>query len=122
MEYTDTATIRRARAGRAKPAASQALDSRRLAANARQAADFLRTLANEHRLMILCALIERERSVGEIAARVGIAQPNASQHLLKLKAERLVATRRDGQTIYYRLVSRDVAPLIAKLYDMFCRA
>ncbi len=94
---------------------------RRLAAQARQAADFLRSIASENRLMILCALVEGERSVGELAARLGIAQPNASQHLFKLKSEGLVAARRDGQTIRYRLASDRVAPLIAQLHAMFCR-
>jgi DNA-binding transcriptional ArsR family regulator len=88
---------------------------------ARRAAEFLRSLANEHRLLILCALVEGERSVGELANLLGIAQPNASQHLFKLKAEGLVAARRDAQTIYYRLASRHVRPIIAHLHAMFCK-
>lgn len=87
---------------------------------ARRAAEFLRSLASEHRLLILCALIEGERSVGELAERLGIAQPNASQHLFKLKSEGLVAARRQGQTIYYRLASAHVKPIIAHLHAMFC--
>jgi DNA-binding transcriptional ArsR family regulator len=88
---------------------------------ARRAAEFLRSLASEHRLLILCALVERERSVGELAGLLGIAQPNASQHLFKLKSEGLVAARRDAQTIYYRLASRHVRPIIAHLHAMFCK-
>ncbi len=97
------------------------MDVAQLAAQARKAADFLRSLASENRLLILCALVEGERSVGELAERLGIAQPNASQHLFKLKSEGLVATRRAGQTIYYRLASDRVAPLIMQLHAMFCR-
>jgi DNA-binding transcriptional ArsR family regulator len=88
---------------------------------ARRAAEFLRSLASEHRLLILCALVERERSVGELAGLLGIAQPNASQHLFKLKSEGLVAARRDAQTVYYRLASRHVRPIIAHLHAMFCK-
>jgi DNA-binding transcriptional ArsR family regulator len=97
-----------------------AVDAARMAARAEQAAQFLRTLASPHRLMILCALAEGELSVGVLAERVGIAQPNVSQHLFKLKAEGLVAARRDAQTIHYRLASDDVRPIIAHLYAMFC--
>jgi len=105
----------------AAPPRMAAMDAAQLAARARQAADFLRSLANEHRLLILCALVEGERSVGELAARLGITQPNASQHLFKLKSEGVVATRRAGQTIYYRLASDRIAPLIMQLHAMFCR-
>lgn len=85
-----------------------------------RAADFLRLLASEHRLLILCAVAEGERSVGELAGMLEIAQPNASQHLFRLRAEGLVASRRAGQTIYYRLTSRHVQPIIAHLHAMFC--
>jgi ArsR family transcriptional regulator len=90
-------------------------------ASAEAAAQFLRTLASPHRLMILCALAEGERSVGALAERLGIAQPNVSQHLFKLKAEGLVASRREGQTIFYRLASAEVRPIIEHLYGIFCR-
>jgi ArsR family transcriptional regulator len=96
-------------------------DLKAMASQARRAADFLRSLASEHRLLILCALVEHERSVNALAGLLGIAQPNASQHLFKLKSEGLVAARRDGQTLYYRLDSEHVAPIIAQLHAMFCR-
>ena len=76
-----------------------------LSASAAQAASFLRTMANEHRLAILCALGEGVRSVGELADLVGASQPNVSQHLAKLKALQLVEARRDGTTIRYSLAS-----------------
>jgi DNA-binding transcriptional ArsR family regulator len=98
----------------------RAVDLRAMERQARRAADFLRLLASEHRLLILCAVAEQERSVGEIATLLAIAQPNASQHLFKLRTDGLVASRRAGQTIYYRLASEHVRPIIAHLHAMFC--
>ena len=88
---------------------------------AAEAAAFLRTLANENRLMILCVLAEGELSVGDVAQRLGITHPNASQHLFRLKSEGLVAARRAGQTMYYRIASDDVLPIITQLHRMFCQ-
>lgn len=99
---------------------AKAVDLGAMEGQARRAAEFLRSIASEHRLLILCALVEGERSVGELAELLGIAQPNASQHLFKLKSEGLVAARRSGQTIYYRLASKHVKPIIAHLHAMFC--
>jgi DNA-binding transcriptional ArsR family regulator len=99
----------------------KAADLATMAGRAQRAAAFLRSLASEHRLLILCALVEGERSVGALATMLGIAQPNVSQHLFKLKSEGLVAARRDGQTIHYRLASKHVRPIIAQLHAMFCR-
>ena len=67
------------------------------------AARLLKLLASEQRLLLLCRLIEGEASVGELAEHAKLAQSAASQHLAKMRAEGLVATRREGQTIYYRL-------------------
>ena len=86
-----------------------------LSANAAEAASFLRTMANEHRLAILCALGEGARSVGELADLTGASQPNVSQHLAKLKALQLVAARRAGTTILYSLASKEAAAIIAIL-------
>ena len=96
------------------------VDLKAMERGAGRAADFLRLLASEHRLLILCAVAEEERSVGELADLLGIAQPNASQHLFRLRAEGLVASRRAGQTIYYRLASPHVRPIIAHLHAMLC--
>jgi DNA-binding transcriptional ArsR family regulator len=87
-----------------------------LSASAAQAAAFLRTMANEHRLAILCALGEGARSVGELADLLGASQPNVSQHLAKLRALQLV----DGTTIRYSLASRDAAAIIAVLHRRYC--
>ena len=87
---------------------------------AQKAADFLKTMANKHRLMVLCALLEGEHSAGQLAERLGATQPNTSQHLFKLKAEGLVETRRAAQTIFYRLASTDIKPIIEHLHRLFC--
>ena len=88
--------------------------------SAGRAASFLRLLANENRLAILCALIVGEHSVGDLAAELGTSQPNVSQHLAKLRALELVATRRDGTTILYALRDRDAASIIAILHRRYC--
>jgi ArsR family transcriptional regulator, virulence genes transcriptional regulator len=87
-----------------------------LEASAHAAARLMKLLASEQRLILLCRLADGECSVGELASHVGLAQSAASQHLAKLRAERLVATRRDGQTIYYRLVD----PAAIKVIDTLC--
>ena len=92
----------------------------KLAAQAGQAEEFLKALANRHRLMILCQLNGGERSVGSLQDAVGLSQSALSQHLARLRADGLVGTRRDGQTIYYSLASREAERLIGLLYSMFC--
>jgi len=91
-----------------------------LSASAAQAAEFLRLMANENRLAILCALGEGARSVGELAELTGASQPNVSQHLAKLKSLQLVAARREGTTIRYSLASKDAAAIIAILHRRYC--
>jgi DNA-binding transcriptional ArsR family regulator len=91
-----------------------------LAASAAQAAEFLRLMANEVRLGILCALGEGARSVGELVDMLGASQPNVSQHLAKLKSLQLVKARREGTTIRYSLASRDAAAIIAVLHRRYC--
>lgn len=88
---------------------------------AAEAAAMLRLLANERRLLLLCMLIaEGEAHVGRLAERVGLSQPAVSQHLAKLREDGLVATRRAGTTIHYRIADPRVARLIATLKDVFC--
>ena len=88
-----------------------------LAASAHAASRLLKLLASEQRLLILCRLIDGESSVGDLASHVGLAQSATSQHLAKMRAEGLVATRRDGQTIYYRLSD----PNAARVLDTLCQ-
>jgi DNA-binding transcriptional ArsR family regulator len=98
------------------PPAARNPDFARLEARASAAARLMKMLASEQRLILLCRLAEGERSVGDLATYVGLAQSAASQHLAKLRTDGLVATRRHGQTIYYRLVD----PAAIKVIDTLC--
>lgn len=88
---------------------------------ATEAAHLLEALANPRRLMILCELADGERSVGDLATIVGLQQAALSQHLARLRAQGIVATRRQSQMIFYRLASTDAAAVINTLADIFCR-
>ena len=87
---------------------------------AARAAAMLRALGNPTRLMVLCSLIEGERSVGALNERIPLSQSALSQHLAKLREEDLVATRRESQTIYYRVADPMVYELIETLYGRYC--
>ncbi|MEO9780858.1 MAG: metalloregulator ArsR/SmtB family transcription factor [Sedimentitalea sp.] len=91
-----------------------------MAARARDAATYLKTLAHEGRLMILCHLGEGERSVGELEALLNIRQAAVSQMLARLRDEGLVVTRREGKTIYYSLSDDNTEQVIGLLYSLFC--
>lgn len=97
------------------PATTQAM-----AQNAENAAVYLKTLAHEGRLMILCHLGSGERSVGELESLLGIRQAAVSQMLSRLREEKLVKTRREGKTIYYSLSDRNTERMISLLHEMFC--
>jgi ArsR family transcriptional regulator len=99
---------------------STRVDLLRFEAKAAAAAQLLKALANEHRLMILCRLAEGEHSVGALVEAVGLSQSALSQHLARLRADRLVATRRDAQTIYYRLASAGAERVLQVLADIYC--
>ncbi len=85
------------------------------------AANMLKHLANPSRLRILCELGQGERSVGELEGVVGLSQSALSQHLAKLRAAKLVSTRRESQTVYYSLADAGVTKIIGALYDLYCR-
>lgn len=91
-------------------------DIEALASSATAATRLMKLLANEQRLMLLCRLAEGEASVSDLAAYAGLAQPAASQHLGKLRAEHVVSTRREGQTIFYRLAD----PAALRMIDLLC--
>lgn len=95
-------------------------DITRFEASAGEAAKLLRALANERRLMILCQLAEGERSVGELQPLVGLSQSALSQHLAVLREEGVVATRRDGQMIWYRIEDPAAVKVVATLAEIFC--
>ena len=89
-------------------------------AKAEQAARMLAAMANGKRLLALCHMLEGEKSVGQLAALVGLAPSALSQHLARMRDLRLVETRRDGQTIYYRLASAEVTAILETLYRLYC--
>lgn len=89
-------------------------------ASAGEAAKLLRALGNERRLMILCQLAEGERSVGELLPRVGLSQSALSQHLAVLREEGVVATRREAQSMWYRIVDPAALRVVATLAEIYC--
>jgi DNA-binding transcriptional ArsR family regulator len=95
-------------------------ETERMAVKAKRAADFLKALAHESRLMILCILAEGEKSVTELEHMLALRQPTVSQQLARLRGDGLVATRRDGKTIYYHLANDDARIIIGAVYDVFC--
>lgn len=90
--------------------------------NAKAASRLLKALANEHRLLILCQLVGRERSVGELVRAVGLSQSALSQHLARLRRDGMVRTRREAQTIWYSIASPEVTAVLGTLYDLYCSA
>ena len=97
-----------------------ALDSRAMKRHAGSAAKLIRALSNEHRLLVLCVLSEGELSVGDLNSRVRLSQSALSQHLAVLRRERLVSTRRSGQTIFYSVANGIAMELIQVLHDYYC--
>lgn len=90
-------------------------------AGAARAAALLRAVGNEHRLLVLCLLIEwGELPVGALLERLPLSQSALSQHLARMRDEGLVAYRRESQTLYYRIANPDVERLIATLKQIFC--
>ncbi len=96
------------------------LDIDSLKANAASASALLKALANQDRLLLLCQLSQGERSVSELEQLLGIQQPTLSQQLGVLRREGLVATRREGKLIHYRISSPEALAVIATLYQLFC--
>jgi ArsR family transcriptional regulator len=92
----------------------------KLAERAEEAARLLEALANPRRLATLCRLVEREHTVGELAAAESLSLSALSQHLARLREEGLVKSRRDGQTIHYRIADPRVHKIIAVLHREFC--
>jgi DNA-binding transcriptional ArsR family regulator len=85
-----------------------------------EASELLKALANRHRLIIICQLIEKERSVGELADLLKIRDSTVSQHLALLRKDGLVKARRDGQTIWYSIASGPARELVRTLYQAYC--
>lgn len=87
---------------------------------AASAAELLSAMAHEKRLLILCHLVKNELSVSALAARLQLPQPTLSQHLAKLRDLKLVATRREGNVVYYHLASPQVEEVLCALHQGYC--
>jgi len=85
-----------------------------------QASDLLKALSNRHRLLIICQLIDGERSVGDLAGFLNLRDSTVSQHLALLRKDGLVAARRDAQTIYYSIASGPAREILKTLYQVYC--
>jgi DNA-binding transcriptional ArsR family regulator len=98
------------------------MDLATLEAHADSVAELLKALGNTRRLMVMCKLLEhREMNVGTLAEELGISQSALSQHLAKMRAEGLVAFRRESQTLWYRIADPRCERLLAVLYDLYCK-
>jgi DNA-binding transcriptional ArsR family regulator len=98
------------------------IDLDQMLAAADQASELLKSLGNRHRLLILCQLTEGERSVGDLAAFLDLRDSTVSQHLSLLRKDGLVQARRDGQTIWYSIVSAPARQVLATLFEIFCKS
>ena len=92
----------------------------KMRASAGEAALMMRSLGNQDRLLLLCQLSQEELNVGELEERLDIRQPSLSQQLGVLRREGLVATRREGKNVYYRIADQRVLALLQTLYQLYC--
>jgi len=95
-------------------------DKKKLLENAQDVATILKQLANPYRLIILCSLANGELTVGNLNDQVELSQSALSQHLAKLRESKIVTTRRESQTIYYRIVNQKIKVLLEVLQQQFC--
>ena len=98
----------------------ETLSMKNIQENAKLASNFLKGMANETRLVILCALAEGEKNVSELEDILGIRQPTLSQQLTRLRADKLVRTRRESKQIFYSLASEEAELVLGLLYKLFC--
>ena len=97
------------------------MDIKKIEHNVSSAAKLLKSLSNEKRLLIICTLYKEEKSVGELEEIVGLSQSALSQHLAKLRREKIVSTRREAQTIYYSILDEAVGEVLEALYNVYCQ-
>lgn len=100
-------------------ASSPGIDLAQLRLRAGEVSGLLKLLANPGRLLIACELMDGERTVSEIEQRTGVRQPNLSRDLARLRAAGLVATRRDGKAVHYRLKDSRIQLLMTALCAAF---
>jgi DNA-binding transcriptional ArsR family regulator len=98
------------------------MDVQQMRGAAGQASAMLRVLANEDRVLLLCQLTRGEARVAELEERLGIRQPTLSQQLGILRAEKIVATRREGRNIFYRISDHRVVAVLLALHGLYCSA
>ena len=96
------------------------MDTDPIKTNLQEASSLLKAMSNEHRLLILCNLVEGEKTVRELEELVGLRQTTLSQHLARLRYEGLVTTRRSAQNIYYSISSNEGNQLLGAIHGMFC--
>jgi DNA-binding transcriptional ArsR family regulator len=96
------------------------IDIDALQIRANEATSLLSAMCNEKRLMILCQLIEKERTVNELAQLVGAAQPTVSQHLGLLRREGLITARHDGRARFYTLAGNEAREILGTLQSLYC--
>jgi len=101
-------------------ASPEAMDH--MADQAERAANFLKAISHEGRLMTLCHLASGEKSVTELEQLLSARQASMSQQLSRLRYEGLVTPRREGKTVYYRLADDRATQILEVVYDLFCRA
>ena len=96
------------------------MNTESIKSNLQEASGLLKAMSNEHRLLILCNLVEGEKTVRELENLVGLRQTTLSQHLARLRYEGLVSTRRSAQNIYYSISSNEGNQLLDAIHGMFC--
>src|SRR5581483_1020261 len=96
------------------------VDAEMMERAADQASELLKALSNRHRLLIICQLIDGERSVGELAELLNLRDSTVSQHLALLRKDGLVSARRDAQSIFYSIASEPAREVLKTLYQAFC--
>ena len=102
------------------PRKSKMIDVDAMQMRANEATSLLSAMCNEKRLMILCQLIDGERTVTELAELVGAAQPTVSQHLGLLRREGLINVRHDGRTRFYTLAGNEAREILGTLQSLYC--
>jgi len=96
------------------------MDPEAMRAAADESSELLKALSNRHRLLVLCQLTDGEKSVGQLADFLGVRDSTASQHLALLRRDGIIASRRDGQTIWYRIASEPALAVMKVLYETYC--
>lgn len=96
------------------------IDRETMRGAAESACALMKVLSNPDRMLLLCELSAGERNVGELQEALGIQQPTLSQQLAVLRAEKLVATRREGKNIYYRIAGSEALAVLQVLYAQYC--